>query len=297
MAKYDANGRPIYETAEEYNRAHGTGASRHTYDSPEGANYRHTTYTETRRNERAAARYDKKSTVSSPKNTKKIVLVFVIIFIFLNMGVIMGIFNALRGTVDGIYNEFDEQWIDFDEGYGEYIGDSDTPLPEDFNQFTLDGVAYAVPMSYQELMQMGFTLEEAYDEDYTVSCYDDELVVLNGDDGYMAAMARFVNDTDEDILLSECVVDYFYLESEAPYDEEIAVPDAVFANGFTMDASYEELEAYFGVPYYQYIEDDEDYGCYERYEWVCDDGEEYHCFMVTFWDGVMADISIEKYEY
>ena len=32
MAKYDDFGRPIYETAEEYNRAHKTAGSAYTYD-------------------------------------------------------------------------------------------------------------------------------------------------------------------------------------------------------------------------------------------------------------------------
>jgi len=41
MAKYDEFGRPIYETAEEYNKAHRTESSTYTYDSPEGDAYNH----------------------------------------------------------------------------------------------------------------------------------------------------------------------------------------------------------------------------------------------------------------
>ena len=39
MAKLDDFGRPIYETAEEYNRAHKGGVCPRPYDSPEGENY------------------------------------------------------------------------------------------------------------------------------------------------------------------------------------------------------------------------------------------------------------------
>ena len=39
MAKLDDFGRPIYETAEEYNKAHKGGVCPRTYDSPKVASY------------------------------------------------------------------------------------------------------------------------------------------------------------------------------------------------------------------------------------------------------------------
>lgn len=310
MAKYDEFGRPIYETAEEYNKAHKTGSARRTYDSPEGDNYQHTTYQENRRNERAAERRIKSTSMgttkktTSTKNTKKVIIICAVILIFVNMAVVSLMFNLVRGTVNGVYEDYeedwpdyDESWVDEDEGYGEYLGEDATPLAEGFETFSYNGVTYSVPMSYQEVAQMGFTFEEAYDESYIVAAYSTELVVLNGEDGFMAAMVRFNNDTDEELPLSQCIVDYFYMENNGVFDEEADVPDFVFGNGFTMNSSYEELEAYFGVPYYQYIDDDQEYGCYESYEWVYDSDDEYHCLMVTFWDGTMSDVSIEKYEY
>lgn len=296
MAKIDANGRPIYETAEEYNRAHGTGTARRTYDSPEGENYKHTTYKQIRNYEKTAERQKK---VSAPKSTKKVLIILAVGIIFVNMAVISLMFNAVRGTVGGFYETYEDDWADYEDedGYGEYLGDSDTPLMEGFDTFTYNGVSYSIPMTYDEFSQMGFTLEEAYDEDTILAVDGYEHLIINGEDGYMVGIVRITNNTEEDLPIKDCVIDYFSIDNPAAYDSERERLDFVFGNGLSMESTYEELEAYLGVPYYQYIDDDEEYGCYESYEWLYNTGSEYQCVMISLWDGVITNVCIENSEY
>lgn len=297
MAKLDANGRPIYETAEEYNKAHGTGTSRRTYDSPEGDNYKHNSYKQTQSYQKAVERQK-----SPASKTKKLLLILVVVIIVTQ---ILAIFTILRATT-GVFDSYEENWYeddwgDFedgeDNGYGEYVGDDSTPLVEGFQTFSYNGETYTLPTTFQEITKMGFTLEEEYDDNYELRAGYEELLILNGADGYMDAMIRVNNKTDEDILLEECIVDYFYIENEAAYYNEEPIPDFVFGNGLTFESSYEDVEAYFGTPYYHYSDHDGDDSYYDSYEWAYYGTDEVQYVNITFWNGVITDVGIEKREY
>lgn len=299
MAKLDANGRPIYETADEYNKAHGTGSARHTYDSPEGDNYKHNTYKQTQSYQKAA---EKQKPSSVAKNTKKIILIFVFVLIGINVGVVFSAFNVMRSTYNSVYDnfmDFEEEWITFeeDEGYGEYLGDGSTPLVEGFNTFSYEGQTITLPTTYQEISKLGFTLEEGYDEDYEIEpeCY--EHVYLNNEDGYIQVMIRVYNPTDEDLPIRQCVVDYFFVNNDAAYNENGDVVDFVFGDGLTLESSYEQLEAYFGTPYYHYFDHSEESYYYDSYEWSYYGEDEIEYVSVTFWNGIISDVGIEKRAY
>ena len=81
---------------------------------------------------------------------------------------------------------------------------------------------------------------------------------LYDEDGYMRAMIRIVNNTDADILLKKCIVDYFYMENPAIFDDTVTIPDFVFCNGLTFESTYEDVEAYLGMPYYHYEDHSEE---------------------------------------
>lgn len=293
MTQYDDFGRPIYETAEEYNKARKAANASRTYDSPEGDTYQHKTMKETQRYQSAAQRHANRT---GSKKAKSMVLGLVVFFIVLNVVIVFSMFNMVGGVYED-YQDFDESWIDLDDdddGYGEYIGDETTPLPEGFETFSYNGQTYTLPTSYQEISQMGFILEEGYEEDDLLPAEFEETLILDDDDGYSMAMIRVNNDTDDDLPLGKCQVNYFYLENPVAFDDTEDVPDFLFGDGLTMESTYEELEVYFGTPYYHY-EDHSEEGCfYDSYEWSYYGEDEHHFVSVTFWNDVISDVSIEK---
>ena len=248
MAKYDDFGRPIYETAEEYNKAHKGGVCPRTYDSPVGDNYQQNKRKETHRHQSAAQRH---ANQTGAKKAKSMVMGIAVFFIVLNAIIIFYMFSMAGGVYEDSY-DFNENWsTPDDEGYGEYIGDNTMPLPEGFETFTYNGQTYTLPESYEELVDEGFM-----------------------EDG-----------------------DGFYIDNPMLYDEELTVPDFVFGDGFTFESTYEDLEAYFGTPYYHYEDHSEPGYFYDSYEW-CYDGEyESHYVSVTFLEGVMSDVVIDKIVY
>ncbi|MBQ8518119.1 MAG: hypothetical protein IJ455_00755 [Agathobacter sp.] len=299
MAKYDEFGRPIYETAEEYNKARKTGSASRTYESPEGDSYQHNTYKQTKKYEKAAERYQKQA---GSKKGKKLILILVCVILVTQIAAVFVMFR----TTSGIYDMYEENWYEEDwigtekyenSGYGEYIGDDTQPLPEGFNTFSYNGVTYTLPTTYQEIAKMGFFLEEEYDESYTFPAEYEELLNLNDADGYLAGMIRVNNHTDEDLPLEQCIVDYLYLGNDAAYSDEEIAPDFVFGDNLSFESSYEELEAYFGLPYYHYEDHEEEGYYYDNYEWSYYGEGEIHFVSITFWNGVISDISIEKKAY
>lgn len=293
MAKYDDFGRPIYETAEEYNKARKTGATSRTYDSPEGDAYQHKTMKEMHRYQSAAQRHANRT---GTKKAKTMVIGLAVFFLVLNVVVIFSMFSMVRGIYDD-FQEFDESWIDLDDdGYGEYIGDDATPLPEGFETFSYNGQTCTLPTTFEDILQMGFFLED-YDEDVLFPKECEEMVTLYDEDEVVTVLVCVNNYAGENIPMGKCQVDYFYIENPVAFDDTEMVLSFVFGDGLTLESSYEELEAYFGVPYYHY-EDHSEEGCYyDSYEWAYYGEDEIHFVSVTFWNDVISDVSIEKKSY
>lgn len=187
-----------------------------------------------------------------------------------------------------VYNDSDEY-----EVYSETLGDGDVPLVDGFDTFTLNGITYSVPMTYNEFLQMGYTIEEGY-ENYIVEPETYESLIINGDDGYMIGMIRVSNDTNVVLPLEECVIDYIRLDNDAAYYEDKVPLDLTFGNGLTMNSSYEEVEAFMGAPTYVYIDDETEY---ENYTWYYYGETEYQSFDIYFSEGVISEICFEQYEY
>ena len=300
MAQYDEFGRPIYETAEEYNKAKKTGSNSRTYDSPEGNAYKHNPIKINKRYEQKTTQYGKKASVGRPK---VVVLGMIFLIMAFCMGFVLSAFNVVRNSYDQVYDIIEDELIAIEEddadSYDEYSGDSTLPLPEGFQIFSYDGEMYTLPTTFEEISKMGFTLEEAYEESDMIETDYEEMLILNGDDGYMAAMIRISNYSEEELMLGECLVDYFYIDNPAAYDESESTTDFVFADGFTFESTYEDLENYFGTSTYHYHEDYDDGSYFDSYDWYYYGDDEIQYVNVTFWNDKIANVSIEKklYEY
>ena len=204
-----------------------------------------------------------------------------------------------NGDIEAFLEDFLEGYELYDDGYesdgySETLGDGDVPLAEGYDSFTLKGVAYSVPMTYEQFCQMGYTIEDGY-ENFILEPDTYENMIINGDDGYMVGMIRVSNDTNVVLSLEECTVDYIRLDNEAAYYEDEPELELTFGNGaLNIHSSYAEVEAFMGQPTYLYI--DEESG-YENYTWYYYGEEEYQSFDIYFQDGVITEICIERYAY
>lgn len=291
MQKYDDFGRPIYETAEEYNRAHRIGGSVFTKESLEREANNYSKKRTSAPKETAAQRHANRT---NSKKAKTLVIGLVAFFIALNAVIIFSMSNLVGSVGAQPEPVYPDTWED---DYSEYLGDVETPLPDGYENFVYNGVAYTLPMTYEIISQMGFVLEEDYELDDLIPTEFNEMLSLYADDGDTFAMVIVKNNTGESIPLAQCTVEYFYIENPAAFDEIGITPDFSFGAGINFESTYEEVETYLGVPYYHYADHSEE-GCYyDAYEWSYYGDDEYHHVNIVFWNGLISDISIQKEYY
>lgn len=297
MARLDDFGRPIYETAEEYNKAHKGGVCPRPYDSPEGENYQHNTGNGTKRYKSVSQRH---ATVQGSKNAKKIVMMIVVFIIAVNVGIIFTMFQMVRGSYGDIDIEYGEEWEDMagTEGMGEFLGNSDTPLPEGFEKFKYKGYPCALPAKFGDVWEMGLNVTD-YDvlNEVFYGEYEEMLDIYDDYTGSYLGMIRVMNPESESLTMMECLVNYFYIMNPAVDDETELVLDFEFGDGLTFESSYQDVEAYFGAPYYYYEEQTEYGNHYESYDWAYYGVDEIHYVTITFWNDEMSSVSIEKRDY
>jgi len=288
MQKYDDFGRPIYETAEEYNRAHRMGGMSYSSDGSKGDFYTQEER-QTARHQTAAQRH---ATREGSKKAKTVVLGIIAFAIALNVVIILSVSGNMVGSaVAEPEVNYDDTW---EGNHGEYLGDVETPLPEGFENFIYNGESYTLPTTYETISQMGFVLEEAYELDDMIPTDFNEMLSLCTEDGYTAAMVIVTNNTEKSIPLAQCTVEYFYIENPATFDVNRSAPDFTFGAGINFESTYEDLEAYLGVPYYHYEDHSEEGYYYDAYEWSYYGDDEYHHVNIVFWNGEISDISIQK---
>lgn len=298
MAKLDDFGRPIYETAEEYNKAHKGGVCPRPYDSPEGENYQHNTGNATKSYKTVAQKH---ATVQGSKKAMKTVIAIVIAILSLNIGVI---FSLLGNVVDEEFIQQGEmvQTEEVIQNYDEFLSDASTPLPVGYEMFYYDGEFYKLPMKCEDVAQMGF-VTDAYSLDESIPSGYGEIITLYDEENGMQVEVRFSNNTEDDIQFAKCTVDFFLIENPTIYDVYADIPDFFFGTAeLSFESSYEEIEEYLGDPHWHYHEGTDEY-TYDIYQWMYyPDGEntseEYIQFVeVKFFDGMIESVSIEKAEY
>ena len=297
MPKYDDFGRPIYETAEEYNRAHRMESARIYNDQNDYGQSRRRRAT---RNQTAAKRHAVRENL---KDARSLILGIVVFVMALSIVMFFGISNNMLGVArpEPMREPYEvEVSVEAEYVDEEYLGDTDTPLPEGFESFTFDGIWITLPTTCKEIVTLGYEFK-GYDEIDVVP--EDFLETIDLIDEEENAVARIMisNDLGGYINLEECTVIGFYIDNPARYREGAEVPDFVFGNDITFESSYEDVEAFLGEPFYHYTDYTEEY-CYDSYEWSyyewTSNGEcERHFVMVNFLNGEISDISIEKEVY
>lgn len=293
MTQYDDFGRPIYETAEEYNKANKARRATHAYTNLDGDVYETSKVTPEKRSQTATQRHAMRT---GSKNAKKLIVGLVVFAIVINVSIVAMLFNLTGGFSGGSYEENIEDWISFedDEGYGEYLGDDTTPLPEFFESFSYNGQIITLPTTFEELSDMKFVIDIEYSKNEMMPSGYSELIDLIDADGNIFAIVSVDNYTEYDIPLGKCTVDYFSIQNPAVYDDTQPVPDFEFGNGLTFESTYEDLEAYFGIPYYHYEDHSEEGYYYDSYEWQYSGEYENHYVTITFWNGLISDVGIQK---
>lgn len=190
---------------------------------------------------------------------------------------------------NGFYNDEDA------EVFEEYVGTNEAPLVEGFESFTLNGVTYQIPMTYDEFLQMGYEIEDldknAVFEAQTFEYYD----IYDANDYWVGAI-RISNDMQEDMTVQECVIDYIQFYNDAAYDSSIETIDLTFGNGLNMNSTYEELKAWLGEPYYIYEEVVDD-SSYTNYMWEYNGDDQYQCIDIYYLDGEISEVVIEQFEW
>lgn len=225
--------------------------------------------------------------------------VFAGISLLINVAVFALLPNVMKETYN-YFEEYEEEMMNdfFDEEgdglYEEYCGTDENPLADNCSQFTLNGVAYELPMTYSEFLQMGYILEELEEgyifEEETFSYFS----IADAEGNYVGSV-RISNDTEDDLTVEDCVIDYIDLYNDAVYDSDIAPLPFTFGNGLDINASYEELKAWLGEPYYMSEETIDD-TVYRNYMWVYNGDDKYQCVDIYFEDGVISSLSIEEYD-
>ena len=160
MAKLDDFGRPIYETAEEYNQAHRGCVCPRSYDSPDGANYQ--------KKQTVAQRH---ATVQGSKSAMKKVLAILGVILSINVG---AIFSLLGNLADDIEVGHVEEEV---QVYDEYLNQGDTPLVEGYEKFFYNGEYYSIPTNYWKISQMGFETV-VYDADELIPAGYEEIIAF-----------------------------------------------------------------------------------------------------------------------
>ena len=290
--KYDDFGRPIYETAEEYNRAHRKNGSATIYQSAHGDTYQQSETVSSAPKKSAAQRHATRE--GSKKAMSKIVGV-VISILALNIGAIFSLVGNIFDDISVGYEE--EVWPDngiIDSG--EIWGDSETPLPEGYETFTYNGVVCTLPMSFKEILATGLTLE-GYEESVLFPSGYEDFVLMDDGENMSIVELTVDNYSDEDILMSKTRVISFYVENPTIYDEEATLPHFTFLGGLTLESSYDEVIEVLGDASYNYYETYDTGELLDRYEWYYYDGNGTQSISVQFLDGVIESVSIGKTYY
>lgn len=293
MPKYDDFGRPIYETAEEYNRAHGRGGSSYTYDRPKEDTFRQNVMGQGTRNQTAAQRHAMRE---GSKKAKTVVIAIVAFAIALNVALIFSMGDMVGSAVAEPEIGYSNVIIENEDYYGEYLGEGDIPLPEGYENFTYDGIWITLPTTCKEIAELGYQIQE-YELTDNIPPGFWETLSLVDENGYTVALFSVENDTEYDISLAECVVDYFYVDNITQYDETLELPNFIYGNGLTLESSYEEIEEYFGEPYYHYEDHSDEEYRYDSYEWTYYVEDEMQFVMITFVNDEISDICIQKEVY
>lgn len=227
--------------------------------------------------------------------------VFAAISLILNIAVFALMPQILEETYNYIeeYEDefYDEEFYDDEDSdvLEEYIGTNETPLVEGFEGFTLNGISYEIPMTYEDFGQMGYGIE-GLDGDFVFEAQTFEYFDIYDANDNLIGSIRISNDTQDALSAEDCVIDYIMFFNDAAYDNNLEMLNLTFGNGFDMNTSYEELKAWLGDPYYVY-EENMDGSTYQNYMWEYNGDDKYQRIDIYYLDGVISEIEIEQFDW
>lgn len=134
-------------------------------------------------------------------------------------------------------------------------------------QFQFDGKNYALPFSYQDLKEAGWSFDLAeygYDNGYVVNPGDKvsstiDLSSSSYDSYEVYVNIGFVNNSDTAKDITECDVWSFSLDAATGFSMADSYPDMKIAKGIGVGSTREEVEAAFGKTEEVYEETEENY--------------------------------------
>lgn len=180
------------------------------------------------------------------------------------------------------------------EEYEEYFSEPTTPLREGFDIFSYKGKVYSLPSSYTEIIKIGDISDEEFKEMDLFPIEYEGVFELREKDGTENFIITISNHYDEEVPLSKCSVDSFYIINPAYYNKEKKTPDLEFCDGLTFDSTFEDLEKYLGAPNYHSHRTSTSSYYWDTYVWEYQGIDEYHCVHVSFGKGRIYEICIEK---
>ena len=159
MPKYDDFGRPIYETAEEYNRAHKRDGSARISKEIEPDVLKQGITRQSAHNQTAAQRHANRE---GTKKAKTLVLALISFFIAIIVMIVFSLFGMIGASYEEAVREPNynhNNAIVEDENQTVTFGDTDTPLPEGYENFTCNGVWITLPSTCKEMAELGYEIE------------------------------------------------------------------------------------------------------------------------------------------
>lgn len=155
-------------------------------------------------------------------------------------------------------------------------------------EFAWDGIVYNFPMTYRDVVDAGFTIDEDYLEE-TLDSYEYTTSIFAENAAGERVYVRFKNFTEEDGRpLSDCEIYGFGFELDEFMDVNPAV---TICNGITFGMTVDEVKAIMGEPDYYYSSDDPDFDRKEL-DYYAEDRVRSNELKLEFHDGILDKISI-----
>jgi len=155
-------------------------------------------------------------------------------------------------------------------------------------EFAWDGVVYNFPMTYQDVVDAGFTIGEEYTKE-TLDSYEYTTSIFAENAAGERIYVRFKNFTEQDGRpLTDCEIYGFGFELDEYRDVN---PSVTLCNGITFGMTVDEVKAIMGEPDYYYSSDDPDFDRKEL-DYYTEDSSHDNELELEFYDGILEEITI-----
>ncbi|MCM1084230.1 MAG: hypothetical protein NC393_14265 [Clostridium sp.] len=155
-------------------------------------------------------------------------------------------------------------------------------------EFAWDGAVYQFPMTYQDIVDAGFTIGEQYMGE-TLDSNEYTMSISAKNDAGEKIYVRFKNFTEQDGRpITDCEIYGFGFDTDEYYDVNPAI---TICNGVTFGMTVDEVKGIMGEPDYYYASDDPDFDRKEL-EYYADGTPRTNQLQLEFIDGILAAITI-----